>query len=173
MPPLEYTLKRSKRKTLSLQVTNDLQVIVRAPMRLSRQEIEYFVQKHWGWVEEKLKNKAIYKESHPEPTDDELAEFKKQARQKIPPRVEHYAKMMGLSPTGVKITSAKTRFGSCSPKNSLCFSCRLMQFPPPAIDYVVVHELAHIVHKNHSRAFYALVASVLPDYKARQALLRK
>lgn len=58
-------------------------------------------------------------------------------------------------------------------KNGLCFSWRLMQYPPEAVDYVVVHELAHIVHKNHGNAFYALIGSVLPDYPARRALLRK
>ena len=62
---------------------------------------------------------------------------------------------------------------SCSGKNRLCFSWRLMDYPEEAIDYVVVHELAHIRHHNHSRDFYALVASILPDYKERQALLRR
>ena len=73
---------------------------------------------------------------------------------------------------GITITGARKRFGSCSGKNRLSFSWRLMDYPPAAIDYVVVHELAHIRHHNHSPAFYELVASVLPDYKKRQALLR-
>ena len=79
--------------------------------------------------------------------------------------------MMGVTPAGVKITSARTRFGSCSGKNSLCFSWRLMLYPPQAIDYVVVHEMAHIRHHNHSKDFWAFVASVMPDYRERQALL--
>ena len=78
---------------------------------------------------------------------------------------------MGLEPTNIKITGAKARFGSCSSKNSLCFSWRLMMRPPEAVDCVVVHELAHIAQKNHGRTFYALMASVLPDYKERQKLL--
>jgi predicted metal-dependent hydrolase len=72
----------------------------------------------------------------------------------------------------VKITGAKKRFGSCSSQNGLCFSWRLMGYPEEAIDYVVVHELAHIAHRNHGSGFYSLVASVLPDYKARRALLK-
>ena len=79
---------------------------------------------------------------------------------------------MGLTPAGISITGAEKRFGSCSGKNRLCFSWRLMLYPPEAVDYVVVHELAHIRHKNHGRDFYALVASILPDYRQREALLR-
>ena len=79
---------------------------------------------------------------------------------------------MGLEPTGIKITSAQKRFGSCNGKNSICYSWRLMLYPPEAIDYVVVHELAHIVHKNHGAKFYKLVAKYLPDYKERVKMLR-
>ena len=88
-------------------------------------------------------------------------------------RVDYWSDIMGLTPTGLKITSARTRFGSCSGKNSLCFSWRLMQYPREAIDYVVVHELAHIRHHDHSAAFYRFIASVMPDHEARRALLRQ
>ena len=90
----------------------------------------------------------------------------------LPPKVEHYAALMGVRPVGVTITAAKTRFGSCSAKNRLCFSLYLMRYPEDAVDYVVVHELAHIRHHNHSPAFYALVARFMPDYRRREALLR-
>ena len=80
---------------------------------------------------------------------------------------------MGLVPAGIKITSARTRFGSCSGKNSICFSWRLMLYPPEAIDYVIVHELAHIRHHDHSLAFYALIEQYLPDWKARMKLLKE
>ena len=91
----------------------------------------------------------------------------------LPGKVAHYAAIMGVTPTSVKITAARTRFGSCSGKNGICFSLYLMQYPEAAIDYVVVHELAHIRHHDHSPAFYAQVARVLPDYKARQCLLKE
>ena len=77
-----------------------------------------------------------------------------------------------MYPTGITITSARTRFGSCSGKNRLSFSWRLMQYPDEAIDYVVVHELAHIAHKNHGPDFHSCVAAVLPDHRERRALLR-
>ena len=79
---------------------------------------------------------------------------------------------MGVTPANVKINAAQKRFGSCSSKGNLNFSCRLMAYPPEAIDYVVVHELAHLIHMNHSNAFYAVVAAVLPDYKVRAAMLK-
>ena len=79
---------------------------------------------------------------------------------------------MGVSPAGLKITGARRRFGSCSGKNSLCFSLYLMRYPMEAIEYVVVHELAHILEKNHGPAFHAVVAEEMPDYKVRAALLK-
>ena len=83
-----------------------------------------------------------------------------------------YAAIMGVTPTGITVTGAKTRFGSCSYQNRLCFSWRLMAYPDEAIDYVVVHELAHIRHKNHSPAFYSFIEQVLPDYKSRIKMLK-
>ena len=74
---------------------------------------------------------------------------------------------------GITITGAEKRFGSCSAKNRICFSWRLMAYPEEAIDYVVVHELAHIRHKDHSKRFYAFVEEVLPDWRERRRLLRE
>ena len=78
---------------------------------------------------------------------------------------------MGVTPTGFKVTTARKRYGSCSGRNSLCFSCFLMEYPEEAIDLVVVHELCHIQEKNHGPAFYALLARSLPDHKERKKLL--
>ena len=84
-----------------------------------------------------------------------------------------YSEIMGLYPTGITITGAERRFGSCSGKNRICFSWRLMRYPEEAIDYVVVHELAHIRHKDHSKAFYACIEQVLPDWRERRKLLKE
>ena len=95
-----------------------------------------------------------------------------QAKAQLPDMVRHWAQEMGVTPTGLKITSARTRFGSCSGKNSLCFSLYLMEYPPEAIEAVVVHELAHIRHKNHGSDFYTLVRQYLPDYDRQIKLLK-
>lgn len=170
---MSYEILRSKRKTMALEVRRDGSVVVRAPLRLSHAAIADFVARHQGWLSVQQARQAAWRQAHPQPTPEEAQALLEKARRLLPERTAYYARRMGLSPTGVRITSAKTRFGSCSAKNSLCFSWRLMAYPMEAVDYVVVHELCHIVHKNHSAAFYALVASVLPDYRARQALLRQ
>ncbi len=172
---IPYTVIRSGRRTLALELTADLRVVVRAPRFCPQRVIEAFVQAHEGWVEARLpvmrrrQEQALARQVTPE---QEQA-LRQQAAAYIPGRVAYYSALMGLTPTGVRITGAQKRFGSCSGKNSLCFSWRLMQYPPEAIDYVVVHELAHIAHHNHGAAFYALVEATLPDWRARQALLRE
>ena len=171
--PEGYTLKRSKRKTLAVEVTRAGEVIVRAPLRMPEREILRFLSAQREWIDAHVALQKQREAVHLAPDATEEARLKTLAKEVIPPRVAHYGSIMGLVPTSVKITSAKTRFGSCSAKNGLCFSWRLMQYPMEAVDYVVVHELAHIVHKNHGKAFYALIGSVLPDYPERRKLLKE
>lgn len=83
-----------------------------------------------------------------------------------------YAARMNVCPTGLKITSATTRWGSCSGKNALCFSYRLAMCEKSAIEYVVVHELCHILHKNHSKAFWQAVARYYPEYRSARKYLK-
>ena len=166
-----YELIRSGRRTLALEVRGG-RVIVRAPYRTSKAAIDRFVAAHTDWIARALAKQETRAAAHPEPTDAEREEYIRRAKACLPQRVAYYAERMGLCPTKVRITGARTRFGSCSSQGHICFSWRLMQYPPEAIDYVVVHELAHIPHKNHGREFYACVAEILPDYKKRRALLR-
>lgn len=99
--------------------------------------------------------------------------YRKQAARHIPERVTHFAEQFDLKVEKVRITSARTRWGSCSPKGTLSFSWRLMMAPPDVIDYVVIHELAHTVHHNHSKRFWKLVERWLPDYKERRKQLHQ
>ena len=98
--------------------------------------------------------------------------YKKLARQDINEKVQHYAKIMSITPAAVKINSAKSRWGSCSAKKSLNFSWLLIMADDDVIDYVVVHELAHIIELNHSKRFWAIVQSVLPDFNERKTRLK-
>ena len=168
-----YELIRSGRKTLALEITRDCRVVVRAPRRLSRAQIDSFVAKHEAWIaghlEQQRRRAAL---APPAPTPAELAALKETARQLLMPKVAFWSQQMGLFPTGVKITVARTRYGSCSGKNSLCFSCFLANAPDAAVDLVVVHELCHIRVKNHGPAFYALLEQTLPDWRERKKLLR-
>lgn len=170
---MEYRLIRQSRKTLSLRLDEqDGEPVVFAPRWLPRRQIDAFVQKHADWItkqQQRRRQKNALEESL---TPERVAALKARAKAELPPKIAAYAAILGVRPTGFKVTSAKKRFGSCSGKNSLCFSWRLMQYPEEAIDYVVVHELCHILHHDHSPAFYAAVSSVMPDYRSRQKLLK-
>ncbi len=169
---MTYEIVRSRRRTVALEVTREGRVLVRAPLRMPQGEIERFVASHAAWLEKAQAKVAARQGAHPPLTEQETAALRQRAKEVLPGKVAHYAAIMGVTPTSVKITSARTRFGSCSGKNGICFSLYLMQYPEEAIDYVVVHELAHIRHHDHSPAFYAEVAKVLPDYKERMKLLK-
>ena len=170
---MEYEIIRSARRTLSLEVKEDLRVIVRAPKRTDEKTVRDFVLRHEEWLKkalERAKKRAEFREETQSPQRE--AELQKAAAEYLPRRTAEWAKVMNLYPTSVKITGAKTRFGSCSAKNGICYSWRLMAYPPQAVDYVIVHELAHIAQKNHSSRFYALVERYLPDRKEREKLLK-
>lgn len=170
---MDYELKYAKRKTVSLTITKECTVLVKAPLGTPKKITDDFVNSHIKWIE---KHKEIMRErnsKYAEMSEDYKQQLKALAKEKIPGRVEYYADIMGLYPISVKITSAEKRFGSCSGKNSLCFSYRLMLYPPEAVDYVIVHELAHIKHKNHSKAFYKTIENYMPDYKSREEILKK
>jgi len=98
--------------------------------------------------------------------------YKLAAKKIFNERVLRYSALMGVTPTAVKINSAKTRWGSCSGKNSLNFSWRLAATDEDLIDYVVVHELAHIKEHNHSANFWATVAKFMPDFAERRHRLK-
>lgn len=170
---MEVRVIRSRRRTVSLEIQRDLSVLIRAPLGMPEEEISRFLERHRDWLARHLEEARARQVRHPEPSPEQAEALIRRAKEILPGKVAHYAAEMGLYPTGITITGARTRFGSCSPKNRLCFSWRLMDYPEEAIDYVVVHELAHIRHKNHGSQFHALVASVLPDHRERRALLRR
>ena len=168
-----YELIRSRRRTLALEITRDCRVLVRAPLRLSQAKIDAFVESHTVWIQTHLEQQRQRMGSAPPPpTPADIAALKAKARAILPEKVAYWSEKMGVRPTGLKITTARKRYGSCSGKNSLCFSCFLMGCPEEATDLVVVHELCHIKEKNHGPRFYALLGQYLPDYKERKKLLK-
>ena len=99
--------------------------------------------------------------------------YKKEAKEKITERVDHYGNRFQLLPEGIKITSARSRWGSCSRDNRLSFSWRIIMASLTIIDYVLIHELVHIREKNHSQKFWNYLESVLPDYRKHRSWLRE
>ena len=122
-----------------------------------------------------MRQKQQFDEAHAVP-DADVEAVKARAYELLVRKTNYYEQIMNLYPAKIKITSAKKRFGSCTGHkdgtNTICYSYKLIFYPDAAIDYVVVHELAHIQYKNHGKAFYRLIESVLPDYKERIKLLR-
>jgi predicted metal-dependent hydrolase len=99
--------------------------------------------------------------------------YKREAKERIAERVDYYSNRFQLFPEGIKITSARSRWGSCSRDNRLSFSWRIIMASLAVIDYILIHELAHIREKNHSKKFWAYLESVLPDYKKHRHWLRE
>jgi predicted metal-dependent hydrolase len=95
------------------------------------------------------------------------------ARQIITQRVEIISKALKLSYNRIFIRNQKTRWGSCSQKRNLNFNWRLVMAPPDVLDYIIIHELMHLIELNHSKKFWRLVADVCPDYQIQRAWLRK
>ncbi len=161
-------LKRSRRKTISVEIESDLSVLVRAPMRMSEKEIRSFLKDNEKWVKTHraaLALKLKENEGIERLTSDELISLAEEAKKDIPERVARYALLIGVSYGRITIRNQKTRWGSCSSRGNLNFNCLLMLAPEEHRDYVIVHELCHRKEMNHSRRFWAEVERILPDYK--------
>lgn len=154
----------------------DGQVIVRAPYRVSKSEIDRFVLAHKDWLEKhliKARNAQREADALGRLTEEEIRALGKKAMQVIPERVRYYAPLIGVRYGRITIRCQKTRWGSCSSKGNLNFNCLLMLTPPEVIDSVVVHELCHRKEMNHSQAFYAQILRVFPEYHKWNQWLKK
>ena len=170
----EYELVRSERRTLSAEITPDGRLLVRAPRRMSIAQIEKFLSERELWIVTHLE-RARSRDARFDRdryTEMEIEEMKRRTRDKVIPLVEYYKHLVGVEPKSVKINRAKGRFGSCGPNGSLNSSCFLDLSPIEAVEYVVVHELCHILEHNHSPRFYAQIERVLPDYRERRQMIR-
>lgn len=170
---MNYELKRSKRKTMSIRVSPDGTVTVSVPLKTSQRAVDAFVKKNSEWIKKALLNTEERRKNASKYIIDEkdIPLYKKKAKEYLPERTRYWASIMGLSPAYVHITSAEKRYGSCNAKKGICYSYRLMAYPEDVIDYVIIHELSHLVHFNHSAAFYGLIAKHMPDYKKKQNIL--
>lgn len=169
---MEITIVRARRKTVQIQVDEHGKVTVRAPQHMPRAEIERFVQQKADWIAKHVAAQKARDARRYVPSDAEIAALRQRAKTELSALTACWARRMGVTCTGVKITSAARRWGSCSSRNSICYSWRVMLLPPAQREYIVVHELAHIRVKDHSPAFYAEVGRWLPDYRQRIAGLR-
>lgn len=173
---IDYEIIYSKRKTISIEITPVGKVLVRAPKRVPEKEIKDFLEAKEAWIRKHLDRvqKEQDKQAAIEPlTDDEIAALKESAKYYFPQKVEEYAKLMGVTYGKITIRFQHSLWGSCSSKGNLNFNCLLMRLAPELRDYVIVHELAHRKHMDHSAAFWNTVEKILPDYGARRQSLRE
>lgn len=169
----QYNIIRTDRKkTVEIKVNTDGTVTLRIPKKMSDYEAKEILSEKTNWIEKTIK-KSRENGMPKEYTAEEINTLRSRAMVVIPKKVEYYSQIMNVKPSAVKINGAKKRYGSCSAKNSLNFSFYLMDKDERFIDYVVVHELAHILQHNHSKAFYAEIEKILPDYKERRNSERK
>lgn len=160
-------LIRARRKTLSIRITQEGNLEIRAPLGMSKGEIEAFLKEKAQWIEtHRAKVLAEYAQGQEAPLgEEEILTLAEQMRQRLPEKLNRHAASMGVTFGRVTIRCQQTRWGSCSGKGNLNFNCLLMLAPEEVLDYVVVHELAHRKQMNHSALFWQEVARECPDYK--------
>ncbi len=204
---------KSARKTISLEINKEGNLIVRAPRLAPQKWIDDFVREKETWIRKRQTQmqerkilpkqfmpgeKFLYlgkkyplfltqekaplifdegfyiSEMHlPKAKEHFVKWYKIQAKKEIIERVEGFSALADLKFNDIKITSAQRRWGSCSGRNNLNFSWRLIMAPIKVIDYVVAHELAHIAEKNHSKHFWNKVAEICPDYEPQKKWLKE
>lgn len=169
---MEYEVKYSKRLSLEIQIDGDGKITVRAPYWMDEERIDKCLEEKKAWIEKTLqtveKNMPYTKTA----TESEESLLRKKAQEILPEKIKHYSELLGVHPVGFKVTGARRRLGSCSSKDRLCFSFYIMRRSDEEIDYVVVHELCHLKHFDHSQEFYDEIEAVLPNYKELEKKLK-
>lgn len=168
---------KTKRKTISLEIHREGRVIVRAPLGITERELEDFIESHKSWIEQKrrlLEERKQQALSTKAPPADEISPKEwKQIRTSFAEAVEEYCHRMNVTVGRITIRDQKTRWGSCSAKGNVNFNYRLYYMPRELMEYVVVHELAHRKHMDHSARFWEEVERYCPKYRTYRKELKK
>lgn len=166
---IEFSVVRSgKCRYARLTVTKN-GCTVKAPRLMPLFLIKQFVRAHAPKIAKTLarfSSRVELVDSHNAESD--YSEHKESARQYIHERLQHFSHLYGFHYKSVRIKNTSTRWGSCSKEGNLNFSYKLIHLPPQLADYVIVHELCHLLQMNHSSLFWQEVAKIIPDYKAKR-----
>ena len=154
---LQYKIKYSKIKNVYIQIKEG-EVIVKAPTKTTKQEIEQIIQQKADWIQKKIKKenkknqrKAIYTEE----------KFK----QIIEKNANELIKITGLTPNKIRIRNIKYAWGTCSANKNITINYNLIKYSEQAIKYVILHELCHLKYMNQSKKFWELIQKYMPEYK--------
>ncbi len=213
--PIKYSLIKSSRKTVGIIVNSDGSVVVRAPHRATKKQIDELLNRRIDWI---LKHKKRFEEQRLNHTDiytsgekhlflgkeyelnvtaapvnrvalngkcidvecnDELqvrllmdSWYRKKANEMMPeimmPVINQFKSRYDKTPAKISLKSMKTRWGSCSSRGNISMNIKLMKYNRSFIEYVMAHELCHLIHMNHSKRFYSLLSEFMPDWKERK-----
>lgn len=166
-------LKRDYRKTLSITITQKGELLIKAPLSVSEGKIERFLNQKRFWIYKQTKRQLEMQEKRVVRSEEEIKKGMEQARKVLTGKTEYYAQLLGVEYKKIRIGNQKTRWGSCSSRGTISYNWHLVLMPERILDYVVVHELCHVIEMNHSPRFWSKVETILPDYKERRTWLKK
>lgn len=181
---LPFTLVKSARSTYEVSVERTGRVLLRVPFSAPEWLISRLLTQKKDWIirhyleagkaleEEKLLKKEQAAEEEREAVKKLEKKFRAAARKRFEERAAYYLPFTGGSYKKICVRDQKTRWGSCSGRGTLSFNWRLILAPNRVLDYVVVHELCHLTHMNHSAEFWRAVERVMPDYKEQRTWLK-
>ncbi|WP_187937122.1 M48 family metallopeptidase [Helicobacter pylori] len=185
------TIQKSKKiKTLSLNITPSLEVILKMPNSCSQDRASAFLKEQESWLKktlsamqekhsllhtnlEKYKNKILIFDEVKNANDYTLTELKKILKTYLEQQLPLIAQKMQTAYTHFSIRNNAKVLGSCSYHNRLSFALLLVCTQKEAIDYIIIHELAHTIHKNHSQNFWRCVKTFCPNYRALRDHLKQ
>lgn len=178
---IDYTIVRSKRRSIGFEVRPGGKITVRIPMRASVNTVKEIIEDKKDWLYEmylkqkdKIDTDSLREAERNDPKTAYLEKkYRQAAKRYIYERVEYYIDMIGGHYSSIRIGDQKTRWGSCSNNGTLSFSWRLMLAPPRVLDYVVIHEICHLTYMDHSKNFWDLVSVYDPDYKEHRKWLKE
>ena len=175
---MDTEIVRSNRKSIELNICRDGHIRVRVPFSVTDAEIAQVLKEKSSWIEKHRKQMLESQQSVREMWGNRLSAqdiqaLADQAVKIIPEKVRYFAGKIGVDYGRITIRNQKTGWGSCSGKGNLNFNWQLVLIPEELVDYVVVHELCHLTHMDHSKAFWALVESVCPDYRTHRKWLKE
>lgn len=169
--PIEF--KRQNRKTLAISITEDAGLMVKAPFSMPEKEIERFINQRLFWIYKQAKRMLAQKEMRPVRTSKEEHMLHEKAEVVLREKTEYYAKMLGVVCQHIRIGDQKTFWGSCSSRGRISYNWHLVLMPDKIQNYVVVHELCHLMEMNHSPKFWSLVEKIIPDYREQRKWLKE
>ena len=164
---LTYIIQKSRRRSISVSVLPDNRVLVKAPYGTSERTMQEFLLSKKVWITIHLEKQNREEEKAAALgvlCDEEIRKIKRKAKKIIPERVAYWAEKIGVTYGRIAIRLQSSRWGSCAQNGNLNFNCLLVLMPGEILDSVLVHELCHRKHMNHSKEFYNEIYRVFPDY---------